>query len=176
MKRFEPFDGETVLLEERLHWKNYIKPAALLVAASILFLWRVRHPYLSLLNSITGKFLIGTAVQRLLSIAEAIFFAGMAAMAYVGMLRVRYTRYYVTNYRIVAIHGIIKTFYGEMLISRCEMVLLSQDANERLFSSGDILCISAGTNLMLADVRNAKAFKQVILKQMSIAHDQWQQQ
>ncbi len=164
MKRFELLDGESVIIQEPIHWKNYIIPVLLSVIGSVLLVVRAANPDYSLFNRIAAMDAVPAELQRLVSLVEGLVIAGLVGMAYYRILATVYIRYYVTDRRIIAISGIIGVKYQEMLLSHCEMVYLKQNVYERLFRTGDVQCISAGAQLLLDDVYDAVAFKQTILR------------
>lgn len=163
MKRFELIDGEKIVFEDTTHWKNYIFPLAGMFLSFVVFILRMRFPDVNVFALFTQKVNVNPAAQRCLSGAEGLILIIFMASMFVRCIQVTYTRYYVTTKRIIAISGILRVYYQEMLLKRCEMVYLNQSFYERLFSSGDILCVSAGSNLYLDDVRRAQMFKQTIL-------------
>ena len=163
MRRFELLPDEAVLIDEPIHWKNYIFPFFGIALAFAVLLLKVQYPDSAGLNGLAKAYLPVKAMPIITKI-EAIALLAFIAMLTVKVIRISYTRYYLTDKRIISVKGVLAVQYQEMLISRCEMVYLNQSAYERIFSSGDILCVSAGTNIFLDDVHNAVRFKQVILK------------
>ena len=166
MRRILPLDGETVLIKENIHWREYLFPAAILAVSMILLLLRMKYPSTNLINILTGKNMLKIRLPAILLLTEALFLLGAASAAWVRITKMLYVRYYVTDKRIICMSGIMEVSYQEMLISRCEMVFLHQSPVESFFGSGDILCFSPGARIQLNDVRNAIRFKQTILTQM----------
>lgn len=167
MKRFKPIDGEVILIEEPIHWKNYILPATLLAICVFGMLFRAYFPKESLLNALLKANYIDAETQKIITGSEILFMAVFALQAFVKIMRVSYVRYYVTSKRIISITGILNINIQEMLISRCEMVYMNQNVYERMFNTGDILAVSAGANIFLDDVYDALRFKEIILEEMN---------
>lgn len=167
MKRFELLEGERIVFEDTIHWKNYLLPCIGMFLAFVVFVVRMRFADASLLGLLPGRMRVEPGLQRFISGAEGMMLVLFMALMFVRNIQVRYTRYYVTTRRIIAISGILHVFYQEMLLRKCEMVYMNQTFYERLFRSGDILCISAGSNLYLDDVRRAQEFKQTILAMLT---------
>lgn len=164
MKRFELLDGERTVISESIHWKNRLLPAAGVLLSLTLLALRLRFMDTSVLNAASGMDIIDRRFQAVLSTLEALCLLAMCFSSAIRLIRVSYTRYYVTTQRIISVSGILAVDYQEMLLSRCETVYLRQSVYERLFRSGDILCVSAGATLYLDDVHDAVAFKQTLMK------------
>lgn len=167
MKRFELLEGESIVFEDTIHWKNYLMPGAGMFLAFVVFVIRMRFADVSLTGLFSVRLRVAPDLQRFVSGAEGLLLVFFMAMMFIRIIQVKYTRYYVTTRRIIAISGILHVFYQEMLLRKCEMVYLSQSLYEGLFRSGDILCISAGSNLYLDDVRRAQEFKQTVLSMLT---------
>ena len=167
MKRFVLMEDETILSEEPIHWKNYI--TALLSAALCftLILIRGRFMSFSFMNHYLGKTVVPVNIQVLLSKIELVILGLFILSSILKIIRIGYIRYYLTNKRIITVSGILNVTFQEMLIDRIEMVFLHQNVYERMYSCGDILCVSAGTKLFMDDVKNAVAFKQRIMNLMA---------
>lgn len=166
-KRFELLEGETIIIHEPVHWKNYIGPATVALFGAIGVILRMKYPHVSIAGKLVGKDFIDADFQSFLSFSEGLVLSVLTAFAYLRVLQTAYIRYYVTNKRIISVSGIIAITFSEMLISRCEMVFLHQGVAERIFDSGDILCVSAGASIKLDDVFHAVRFKQTILAEMN---------
>lgn len=167
MNRFELLPDEAVILENPKHWRNYIIPVLAMALCLIVLVIRIRNPYDNMVNSVMEKPLISPQHSLYLCYVElALLGIAQLYIAYV-MIETAFTRYYVTNRRIVVTEGFLNVRIAEMLISTCQTVSLSQKFIERLFNSGDILCISAGSNLLLEDVYRARAFRQTIMRMMA---------
>ena len=167
MKRFKPMEDEQILIEEPIHWKNYILPSVLLCICTFGMLFRAYFPKESLINALMHGNYIDAQMQKILTGGEILIMAVFALEAFIKIMEVSYVRYYVTDKRIVAIAGILNLRIQEMLISRCEMVYMNQSIYERMFNTGDILAVSAGANIFLDDVYDALTFKQVVLEEMN---------
>lgn len=167
MKRFELLEDEHVLIDEPIHWKNYL--SALLTMALGVFLMMVRWNLrdMSLVNRLAGKVLIDGPANRLIVLLEMFILTGLFLAAFVRTVDISYIHYYVTDRRIISTSGVINRQFSEMLLSRCEMVYLTQNAYERMYNCGDILCVSAGAQLFLDDVKDAVRFKQTLMDQLS---------
>ena len=167
MKRFELLAGEEILIAEPIHWKNKIIPVTVFAASMLLFFLRTSHPLYPILSRLIPTVHPDKDTQLMLTLAESIALLTVMAMCFIRIMQVHYTRYYVTSLRIIAISGILRTSFQEMLLSRCETVYLHQGVYERMYGSGDILCVSAGSHLLLDDVRQALTFKQTILARIT---------
>ena len=162
-RRFQLLEDEEVLIQEPIHWKNYIKPAVVMTMTLFLFLIRITWERYSIINEIAGRQIISDYWVVFISTVEELTFILLFMMMFSKVVTISYTRYYVTNLRIISISGVVNVYYQEMLLSRCEMVYLNQSAYERMYNCGDILCVSAGAQLFLDDVKDAVNFKQTIL-------------
>ena len=167
MKRFELLEDEKVLIDEPIHWKNYL--TSLLTMTMCIFLmmlrWNLRDG--NLINHFAGKVLVDPPVNRLLVLLEMFLLLSLFLASLVRTIDISYIHYYVTTRRIISTSGVINRQFSEMLLSRCEMVYLTQNAYERMYNCGDILCVSAGAQLFLDDVKDAVRFKQTLMDQLS---------
>lgn len=166
MNRFELLPDEKIVIETPKHWRNYILPT-IAAAACIAAVWlRIKDPWSSLVN----KFLPGTIPQKvvlILSFAEAALLIILLAALCFAMVDTAYTRYYVTNKRIISVTGWFNVRIVEMRIDRVETVSLSQRPGERIFNSGDILCVCPGASIYLDDVFDARRFRQTVMRMVS---------
>lgn len=176
MRRFETMNGETVLISRPKHWKNYILPALSLLTCLIFASarWAYRsHTILELFPAITatesGRMIFESVfgIKGLLVLVEMAVVTMMSLQALVTVIDISATRYYVTDKRVVATSGLLNVRICEILIKRIETVELNESVYERIFGSGDILIIAAGTNIYLDDVYDAREFKMTLVKQMS---------
>ena len=172
VKRFELMEGESIILQSPKHWRNYIMLTLALIACVVATALRVTHPDISLVNTITGMETIAPGTVRTISYVEAFTALLLLGGIILSIIDVAYTCYYVTDRRIVCTSGWINVRTSEMMISKCETVSMSQDIPERIFSSGDILCTSAGTSMYLDDVYQARQFRQTVLKQINKQENQ----
>lgn len=167
LKRFEIMEGESIILEQPKHWKNYIFPFAESLLFFILAAIRASRYDCSLVNRLMHQAIINEKTQVLLSVIECVTLVLLLFKQIKIMIDVAYTRYYVTNRRVVSVAGFLEVNVLEMMTNRIETVSMKQSAYERLFSSGDILLVSAGATVYLDDVYDARDFKQKILEQLS---------
>lgn len=166
MNRFEPLPDEKIVLENPKHWKNYILPG-LAVAACLAAVWlRLANPDASLLNYVSPG-MVSPDIVLILSHGEAIVMLILILALCLSMVDTAYTRYYVTNKRIVSVSGWLNVRILEMRLDKCETVSLSQRISERLFNSGDILCVGAGSTIYLDDVYAARRFRQTIMQMLA---------
>lgn len=166
MNRFELLPDEKILLDNPKHWRNYILPVATLCLAFAGLWFRLAHPEKNLVNMLSPGFLPAGVVQ-VMSYVEAMTMLIIIMAVGLDMVNTAYTRYYVTNKRIIAISGWFRVRVSEMLLDRCESVSLSQKVSERIFNSGDILCVSAGASIYLDDVYDARRFRQTIVAELT---------
>lgn len=167
MKRFELLEDERVLIDEPIHWKNYL--SALLTMTLSIFLMMLRWSLKdqNLVNYFTGKALVTGSANQLLVLMEMFLLLVLFIAAFIRTVDISYIHYYVTNRRIISTAGVFNRQFSEMLLSRCEMVYLTQSIYERMYNCGDILCISAGSQLFLDDVKDAVRFKQTLMDLLS---------
>ena len=163
LRRFEPLDGEHIIVEEPIHWKNYLLPAAVMSLSLTLFLIRVHFEDYSVTNAILGWQLVTGSWITLVTVFEELLLCAVMLSMFAKIVTISYTKYYLTNKRIISISGVFSINFQEMILSRCEMVFLHQNAYERIYNCGDILCVSAGASLFMDDVRDALRFKQTIM-------------
>ena len=170
MNRFELLPGEKIIIANPKHWKNYIGPVAAAVACLAAAVLKLTQPEFNAINWILGKQYVPEAAATVISRLEAVVLVVTAAAMALAMVSIAFTRYYVTNQRIVAVAGWLNVRTSEMLLDRCETVSLSQRISERLFNSGDLLCISAGASIYLDDVYDARRFRQTVMAELT-KHD-----
>lgn len=164
MKRFETLEGETILAEEPIHWKNYLIPFLLLCVCTFSLLFRAYYPRESLINGIARSELIPARFQPLFSALEIAALAVLALTGIISVIRTSMTRYYVTDRRVVAVSGVIAISVQEMFIDRMETVLIHQSPYERIYGCGDVVCVAPGSQVFLDDVKDAEAFRRLLLE------------
>lgn len=162
-RRFELLEGEHVLVDEPIHWKNYVMPFLAQELCLFLILLRDHFPNFNVLNYVLGRALVPTSFQPVISVVEIVVLWLLALVCFVRMLEISYIRYYLTDIRIISVSGIINRRFSEMLLVKCEMVYLTQSMYGRLFSCGDILCVGAGSQLYLDDVKHVINFMQELM-------------
>lgn len=166
MNRFELLPDEKIIIENPKHWKNYIIPAIAMCASLGGVALRLSRPLVSVVNLVVPGTL-PDAVVLAASYAEAIIMVLLLAAVSAALVDLAHTRYYVTDRRIVSISGWLNVRMSDMLLERIETVSLSQKISERIFNSGDILCVSAGASLYLDDVYDARRFRQTVMEMMT---------
>jgi len=166
MNRFEPLPGEKIILENPKHWKNYILPGLAMAACLGGIALRLSHPEANVINLLMPGTIPAAAVL-VISYGEAIVLMLLLVALGAAMVDLAHTRYYVTNRRIVSTSGWLNVRMSEMLLERVETVALSQKLSERMFNSGDILCVSAGASIYLDDVYDARGFRQRVMEEMT---------
>lgn len=167
MNRFEPLEDEHIILEMPKHWRNYILPVVAMGAILGAIAIRLAFPETSLLNRLAREPLLPTEAVQAISYLEATLFAVLLVCVSVSVVAIAYTRYYVTNKRVVSTSGWINVKVCDMLLERVETVSLSQRAVERIFNSGDLLVVSAGASIYLDDVYDARRFRQTVMQEMT---------
>lgn len=165
--RIELLENEHVLIDEPIHWKNYLSALLAMALCVFLVLVRLHLRDVSLVNHFTHKMLIPAGANTIIVLIELILLGLLILTAFVRIVDISYIHYYVTDKRIVATSGVINRQFSEMLLNRLEMVYLNQNAYERMYSCGDILCVAAGSSLFLDDVKDAMAFKQRLMQLLS---------
>lgn len=171
MKRLELLDDEKIILVNPKHWRNYIVPCFILLLCFAAIVVKLKYPTLNIINIISPG-LISEANITSLSYLEVSIMVLLIAAVYLSMITTAHTYYYVTNQRIVVVEGWINVRMSDMLLERCETISLSQRFWEGIFNSGDLLCISAGTQLYLDDVYDARHFRQVVINEMARIEDE----
>lgn len=163
MKRFKLLPNETILVDAPIHWKNYLSSFLTIALSLFLLLVRIHLWDTSLLNLILKKAYIPNGINTVIEYIETGILALSIVSAFLRMMEISYIHYYITDKRIVSVSGVINRQFQEMILSKCEMVYLNQNAYERMYNCGDILCVSAGASLFLDDVRNAISFKEFLM-------------
>ncbi len=166
-KRIELLEGERILIDEPIHWKNYLSSLLTMALGVFLILVRLDDKDASVLNWIMHRQILTPEHMRYVVMAEIAMLALLIAGAFVRTVDISYIHYYVTNKRIIATSGVINRQFSEMLLNKCEMIYLNQNAYERMYSCGDILCVTAGSSLFLDDVKDAVAFTQRLMQLLS---------
>lgn len=167
MKEIKLLDGEKILKIERKHWKNCILPAIGIILAFAACMVRTEYPYHSLINMALGWHLVKSTIQVYITLTEVLIMVILMILLAAMIINILYIHYYVTDRRIISVYGLINRYYSEILIERCEMVYVNEKIWDRLFGCGDILCVGAGSKLLLEDVKDAMSFKQTILDNIS---------
>ncbi len=166
-KRIELLEGERIIIDEPIHWKNYLSSLLTMALGVFLILVRLDNKDASILNWIMHRRVLTPGQMRYVVTAEIVMLGLLIAGAFVRTVDISYIHYYVTNKRIIATSGVINRQFSEMLLNKCEMIYLNQNAYERMYSCGDILCVTAGSSLFLDDVKDAVAFKQRLMQLLS---------
>lgn len=166
-KRIELLEGERILIDEPIHWKNYLSSLLTMALGVFLILVRLDDKDASVLNWIMHRRVLTPGQMRYVVTTEIVMLGLLIAGAFVRTVDISYIHYYVTNKRIIATSGVINRQFSEMLLNKCEMIYLNQNAYERMYSCGDILCVTAGSSLFLDDVKDAVAFKQRLMQLLS---------
>ena len=121
-------DGEVVVRGFRPHWKSLIIPA----------LWTVPAIFGAFLNaSLTPTGLPRNAVYLILAL-------GWIVIAGVPLLRWWFTRFVLTNERLILRKGIIARSGVEIPLEVINDVIFSQTVFERILGFGDLIIESAG--------------------------------
>ena len=162
MKRFETMPDERVIIDEGIHWKNMLSSVALAVLCVGAAALRLRFRGFHILPDSETTHALADTLSTFLTLILTL----LLLFAVIRIIRTSCIRYYVTDRRIIRTSGIINVSITEMMLSRVEMVILNQNPYERLFNCGDIRCVSAGAELFLDDVRNAREVKAKILELM----------
>ena len=162
MKRFSLLDGETVITEKPIHWKNYISSVTFFCVFLAGLVIRSAHPERCLADSLI-KEAIDSEASLVFGKIELLFYATATLFFFGRIAKISCIRYYVTNKRILVTSGFFTIRIGEMLISRCETVMLKQSIYERLFRCADLMCLAPGSNLYLEDVPDAERIRSTIL-------------
>jgi uncharacterized membrane protein YdbT with pleckstrin-like domain len=170
MDRFDLMPGEHIVLTSKIHWKNHIFPtlmlAATIAAAGAVEVCRQRQ----MLTLLTGWHMPANVERALMLCVWAMITFAILRLA-VSMLNNVFTRYYVTDRRIIAVRGFLNITIREMDLDRCETVTLTQNLYERLFNTGDVTAVSAGASIYMDDVRNAMQFRMTVVEMMTIRRE-----
>ena len=163
MKRFETLENERIIVEQGIHWKNYLAPMALMSICVFSLIFRAYFPEVSLINRALDGTVVPARYQPVLSGAEIALLGALALACVVSMIRTSLVRYYITDKRVVAVSGLLTINTSEMLLERIESVYIKQNIYERLYDCGDVLCVAPGSQVFLDDVADAGAFRNTIL-------------
>lgn len=167
MKRLELMDDERIILEEPIHWKNYLLPMTALGSGTFITAVRIYLDDKSVINKITGAMTISPEMNSAIVKMEVAIILAIMLVALIKMIQISYIKYYLTNKRIISTSGVLNIRQEEMLLSRCETVYITQSAYERIYNCGDLLCVAPGSQIYLDDVKDARGFKQAILAEIS---------
>jgi len=171
MKRFEPIDGEVILADEPIHWKNYIGSLCVLLLTALLLGVRTGKPDGCLLDWLPAGERLNDATRMILGHIELVIYFVALGAAYLRLAKVYFIRYYLTSKRIIVTTGFFTVRTVEMLIQRCETVNLKQNVVERLFGCADITCLAPGSSILLLDVKRAAEFKKLIMSYLTFVRD-----
>ena len=163
-KKIALMQDEYIICTRPIHWKNYILVSILMLAAIILLSVRMAFPDKSLVNSMTTTPIIDDTIASVFMAIEVFALCLIIARLYVRIIRVCTIRYFVTNKRIIKVSGFLTKQKTEMLISRCETVLMKENIYERIFNCGDLLCLAPGSQILLDDVKDVEEFKLHIME------------
>ena len=167
MSAFEPLSDEFLVLRMSKHWKNYIAPTFSGILCLALLFLRIQFFEITLIDVLEREVHVPYEVAMCLSWFEfGILNLGLVLVV-TRFLDVAYTRYYVTNKRIICCKGWLSVGFSDMLLDKCEYVGLSQTVWERMFGSGDIICVSPGARIYLDDVYHARKFRQTVMELLS---------
>ena len=166
-KRTALMEGERILISKPKHWKNYILPVLTLsvTAALAIHCHRTISPDLMAGVLPAGAHDAQQAV-RLIRLAVAGCAAVMIIMTLLAILDLAYTRYIITNRRIMMTCGFLRVKTSEMSLGRCETVSLTQNIYERIFRTGDLLIVTAGASIYMDDVQDVIHFRRIILNNL----------
>ena len=170
-KRIELFPNETIVLKERIHWKNYIFPGTILLCGLIMGLLRVTDMGTTFIEMLAGAPPLGDDATKIIATIELIAAICIRLMSLLRIIIISTVRYYVTSKRIISTWGFVTKSINEMLLARCETVLMHQSVSERLFQCGDIECIAPGSVIHLEDVYYPVRFKMTVMSEMARIKD-----
>lgn len=170
-RRINLLEGEKIILENPIHWRNYIAPVAAMIACLIGIALRLSYKEFNLINKIEPG-TISKDMIYLFSYGEVIIMAILLLVLSIHLIKLAYTRYYLTNKRVIKITGWVNVLMSDMLLERIETISLSQRFFERIFDSGDLLCVSAGATIYLDDVYDARGFRQTVINEMTTKKQQ----
>lgn len=162
---------EKIVLSRAKHWRNYILPGLTLIMAIVI---------MKMTNMMTATIIDQTyeiimqGVQRDSSQAEdlmmmmSIIIKSSAIVILLislnSILDVMYTCYVITDKRVLMTSGFLKVRTSEMALTRCETISLTQKVHERIFSTGDLLIVTAGASIYMDDVTKVVEFRREMMK------------
>lgn len=117
-KRIELLEGERILIDEPIHWKNYLSSLLTMALGVFLILVRLDDKDASVLNWIMHRQILTPEHMRYVVTAEIAMLALLIAGAFVRTVDISYIHYYVTNKRIIATSGVINRQFSEMLLNK----------------------------------------------------------
>ena len=162
--KFEKIDGETIIMEKPIHWKNYLGTGFLTVVSAVLLAAKLISPGTSVINNIAGEEILTSQAMGVITAIEVVFLAFATLYPATNLVKTATIRYYVTDRRIICVKGFLTITMREMRIDRCETVAIKQNVYERLFGCGDIVCYAPGSEIILNDVKDADKFKLRIME------------
>ena len=171
IRNTEMLPGEKIIREENIHWKNYIMSFLVLTGCLAAALLKARYPEKPIIEYIQSIFILPEEVRGIANVFENIMLFVFSLAAFFRIITIMSIRYYLTNKRIIKKGGILNKNTSEMLLEKCEIIYLNQNVYEQFFDCGDLLCVSAGANIFLDDVKKPRAFKQAIQELIIAQHD-----
>lgn len=166
-KSLQLLDGERMIIDRPIHWKNYITPFLGMTLCILMLILRLGDMDAWIPGTAWLGSKLPAAARTILSVVEVGVFVIIIIYCEGLTISISRNRYYLTDKRIVAVRGVFTIHQQEMLVRKCEMVYMSQSFYEHMYNCGDILCVSAGTTMFLDDVQDAFNFKQKLLALMS---------
>lgn len=165
--------GETTLFSSGIHFKNYIAPAAALMALAVLFFSRAtRHdgiPAIAIAAALTRipSLIPPHNVQAIFLTLEQIFTAIFMVHFATRIARLTSIRYRITDRRLMRTVGWLTTNITQVRLERCRMVNIKQNVMEKLFRAGDVTVITTEGMIYLEDVPNVHLFAETINERLS---------
>lgn len=153
---------EKVILSYGIHWKRYVVPFFGIGASTFILtvrLWLFGTPLIPALERY-----IQNVNYDIISLGEIVVCAIFFLWSIGETIRCATTAYCITDRRIIAKKGWLNIKVSEMVIERCETIMISHPIMGRILNYGDILAVSAGASIFLDDVPNPYGFKAVILE------------
>lgn len=150
--------SEAVVLQAKLHWIMFVKPAVLFLVTVIFFCLFCKEAF-----SDTYEYLVwyfwGTCAFLLFSI----YTLGKALIA-------KYTvEYVLTNKRLVLKRGLIKRQYLELQLEKCEGIVVTEPLLGRFLNYGTIVVTTGGATSHYDKVADAFTFRNRITEEMGKA-------
>jgi len=166
-------EGERTLYCGRIHFKNYMAPAAALLALTAIFFTRAANhdgtTAIEMAAALTGvpSLIPPHGVKIMLLTLEQILTAIFMAHFCGRMARLSAIRYRITDRRLMRTTGWLTTNVTQVSLQRCRMVNVKQNVIEKIFRTGDVTVATTEGTIYLEDVPDVQRFAEIINERLS---------
>ena len=161
MKKTEYINGEKVVLQSRTHIIYYILPAiGIFLFGMSLFgaLFKLEPFFASMVPHEEGSKLFKAACYVEYGLCLVLFIKCL--QVFIDLV---YTRYTITERRVLGNINFFKTVNTEVLLSKIEAVQVKQSFSDKLLFCGTVLISTGGTIIRFMRMTNPNKFKKVLL-------------